>query len=53
MRFNMRFFLFTVFSVLCLMLACNNSSEALDVNATATLTIFHSNDIMGYVKPCG
>ena len=36
-----------------ILLACNNTSEALDENAIATLTIFHSNDIMGYVKPCG
>ncbi len=49
----MRFFLFTILSVIWILLACNNTSEALDDNATATLTIFHSNDIMGYVTPCG
>lgn len=49
----MRFYFFIILSVMWILLACNNTSEALDDNATATLTIFHSNDIMGYVRPCG
>ena len=31
----------------------NCSSEALPQKDTATLTIFHTNDIMGYLTPCG
>lgn len=36
-----------------LLLGCNSSGEVIDPEATATLTIFHSNDIFGYVDPCG
>ncbi|MBN2411878.1 hypothetical protein JXQ31_09300 [candidate division KSB1 bacterium] len=49
----MRICFFTILSIMWILLACNHTSEALDENATATLTIFYSNDIMGYVNPCG
>lgn len=33
--------------------ACGNASNTDNANARVTLNIYHSNDIMGYVRPCG
>jgi len=45
----------TIFIILVsfLLFGCNSSGEVIDPESTATLTIFHSNDIFGYVDPCG
>ncbi len=42
-----------VVSIAILVLGCGRTSEAVDSTATATLSIFHTNDLMGYVRPCG
>ncbi len=40
--------------VLCLFLVgCNSRSEAIHKVDHVNFTIFYSNDIIGYLKPCG
>ncbi|HPG37801.1 MAG TPA: hypothetical protein PLP19_07660 [bacterium] len=49
----MRFSILTILAFLGIMLGCHQSSNAVDNAATASFTFFYTNDIMGYVTPCG
>ncbi|MBN1465222.1 hypothetical protein JXA02_05635 [candidate division KSB1 bacterium] len=39
-------------SILLLLIGCDATSDVI-ASDSATLTIFHSNDLMGYMTPCG
>ncbi len=49
----MKRILTTFFMLMLILAAYNCSSEAVPQKDTATLTIFHTNDILGYLTPCG
>lgn len=49
----MRNMIFRFFMLSLLLIACNSSSQPTARKETATLTLFHSNDITGYLTPCG
>jgi hypothetical protein len=50
---TMRNFAFAAFLFSIILASCSSSSNAKSQKATATLQIFHSNDINGYLKECG
>jgi len=41
------------FSLLLLLFSCNSTSDAVSRSGTARLTLFYSNDLQGYLEPCG
>ena len=49
----MKTILAKVVVLFALLLGCNGTSEALNEAETVTFTIYHSNDLVGYLKPCG
>lgn len=48
----MRIFFSALLTIL-FSLSCNSSSEAVQKKDTAQFTIAYSNDIIGYLEPCG
>ncbi|MBN1480017.1 hypothetical protein JXA70_07085 [candidate division KSB1 bacterium] len=48
----MKNFVFTLFALILVFIGCQATSNAV-TKETATLTLFHTNDIMGYLTPCG
>ena len=49
----MRNFAFAAFIFSIIIASCSSSSNAKSQKSTATLQIFHSNDINGYLTECG
>ncbi len=49
----MRVLILSVLMLLNVLPSCQQSSTAVENTATARLTFFYTNDIMGYVTPCG
>ncbi|NIA30974.1 MAG: hypothetical protein GWP06_13805 [Actinobacteria bacterium] len=49
----MRNILYSFLALFLLLFGCNSSSDAIPKADKVSFTIFHSNDIIGYLKPCG